>query len=221
MEETSRKAAFDPLDLNNYKVEKLPKMQKSKMEQWMARLGLPLALLSFVFIYWFCHIGFIDNLNVGALTAKAQARMNAIGLDAFLRSNYAMLAIFVASLILWITEAIPNYLTSLLVILGIVLTGVTTQKEALAQLGGSGGDIGLGQHGDAFLLRVQQSHHLAGLALPFNGHILVQIRQIGQGSTLELYAHQPHPQPLYLRHHSEGDHNAAYLYGSVCHLRSI
>ena len=64
MEETSRKAAFDPLDLNNYKVEKLPKMQKSKMEQWMARLGLPLALLSFVFIYWFCHIGFIDNLNV-------------------------------------------------------------------------------------------------------------------------------------------------------------
>ena len=83
----------------------------------MARLGLPLALLSFVFIYWFCHIGFIDNLNVGALTAKAQARMNAIGLDAFLRSNYAMLAIFVASLILWITGASPNYLTSLLVVL--------------------------------------------------------------------------------------------------------
>ena len=135
MEEKSIKEVFDPLDLNNYKVEKLPKMQKSKMEQWMARLGLPLALISFVFIYWFCHIGFIDNLNVGALTAKAQARLNAIGLDAFLRSNYAMLAIFVASLILWITEAIPNYLTSLLVILGIVLTGVTTQKDALAQLG--------------------------------------------------------------------------------------
>ena len=46
-----------------------------------------------------------------------------------------MLAIFVAAIILWITEAIPNYLTSLLVILGIVLCGVTTDKTAYAQLG--------------------------------------------------------------------------------------
>ena len=46
-----------------------------------------------------------------------------------------MLAIFVAAIILWITEAIPNYLTSLLVILSIVLTGVTTEKTAFAQLG--------------------------------------------------------------------------------------
>ena len=33
------------------------------------------------------------------------------------------------------TEAIPNYLTSLVIILAIVLTGVTTQKVAFAQLG--------------------------------------------------------------------------------------
>lgn len=46
-----------------------------------------------------------------------------------------MLAIFVAGLILWMTEAIPNYLTSLVIILAIVLTGVTTQKVAFAQLG--------------------------------------------------------------------------------------
>lgn len=126
---------FDPLDLNNYKIEKLPQMQKSKFEIWMAKLGLPIALLVFIFIYWGCHIGFIDNLNPDALTAKAAKRLGDIGPAAFLRSNYAMLAIFAASLVLWITEAIPNYLTSLLVILGIVLTGVTGQKEALAQLG--------------------------------------------------------------------------------------
>ena len=30
-------ATFDPLDMNNYKVEKLPKMQKSSFEKWMAR----------------------------------------------------------------------------------------------------------------------------------------------------------------------------------------
>ena len=45
------KAVFDPLDMNNYKVEKLPKMQKSKFEVWMARLGGPLAIIAFV---WIC-----------------------------------------------------------------------------------------------------------------------------------------------------------------------
>ena len=38
--------AFDPLDMNNYKVEKLPKMQKSNFEIWMARLGGPLAIIA-------------------------------------------------------------------------------------------------------------------------------------------------------------------------------
>ena len=128
-------STFDPLDMNNYKVEKLPKMQKSNFEKWMARLGGPLAIIAFVVIYWCCHIGFIDNLNTEMLTEKALKRCNDIGFEEFLRTNYAMLAIFVAGLILWMTEAIPNYLTSLFIILGIVLCNVTTQKEALAQLG--------------------------------------------------------------------------------------
>ena len=123
---------FDPLDMNNYKIEKLPKMQKSKFEVWMARLGGPLAILAFVWICWFCHIGFIDNLNPDGLAATAQKRLGMLGLDGFIRANYAMLAIFVASLILWMTEAIPNYLTSLILILGTdtqlywqVVSGVT------------------------------------------------------------------------------------------------
>ena len=127
--------AFDPLNMDNYKIEKLPKMQKSKFEIWMARLGAPLALIAFVWICWFCHIGFIDHLDQSLLAASAQKRLAALGLDGFIRANYAMLAIFVASLILWLTEALPNYLTSLLLILLTVLLGVTTQKEALAQLG--------------------------------------------------------------------------------------
>ena len=134
--DTETKAArFDPLDMGNYKVEKLPRMQKSKFEVWMARLGGPLAIAAFVWICWFCHIGFIDNLDTSTLAATAQKRLDALGLDGFIRANYAMLGIFVASLILWITEALPNYLTSLILILFVVLFGVTTQKEALAQLG--------------------------------------------------------------------------------------
>ena len=70
---------FDPLDMNNYKVEKLPKMQKSKFEVWMARLGGPLAIIAFVWICWFCHIGFIDNLDTGTLAATAQKRLGVLG----------------------------------------------------------------------------------------------------------------------------------------------
>ncbi len=127
--------AFDPLDMNNYKVEKLPKMSKSKFEVWLARLGGPLAIIAFVWICWFCHIGFIDNLDTTGIAASAQKRLAVLGPDGFIRANYAMLAIFVSSLILWITEALPNYLTSLILILFTVLFSVTTQKEALAQLG--------------------------------------------------------------------------------------
>ena len=111
-EETGIPEAFDPLDMNNYRIEKLPKMQKSTFEKWMAIAGGPLAILAFVLFNWVIDIDFL----------KTQAEAS-------------MLAIFVAGLILWMTEAIPNYLTSLVIILAIVLTGVTSQKVAFAQLG--------------------------------------------------------------------------------------
>ena len=127
---------FDPLDMNNYKVEKLPKMEKSGFEKWMARLGGPLAILVFVLLYWLVDIPFLDNITADTLTGdKAIKRLNDIGLTDFIRSNYAMLAIFAAAIVLWVSEAIPNYLTSLLLILGVVLTNVMPQKEAFAQLG--------------------------------------------------------------------------------------
>ncbi len=170
---TKKEATFDPLDMNNYKLEKLPKMQKSGFEKILQRIGGPLAILAFVFIYFFADISFINNIDTNKETTtlaegavkrydemykKAEKKI-AVVVDAsgketkhdlsdaeqqqltadthnrFLHINYAMLAIFVAAIILWITEAIPNYLTSLIVILMIVLTGVTSDKEAYAQLG--------------------------------------------------------------------------------------
>ena len=65
---------FDVLDMNNYKVEKLPKMEKSGFEKWMARLGGPLAALVFVLLYWVVDIPFIDNLDPSKLDKKAKAR---------------------------------------------------------------------------------------------------------------------------------------------------
>ena len=133
--ELEQEQALDPLDMNNYKVEKLPKMEKSGFEKWMARLGGPIAAIVFVLIYWVIDIPLFDNLDFSGLSSKAQARLNVIGEAAFIRACYAMLAIFCASIILWITEAVQSYLTSLMVILGVIICGVTTQKDAFAQLG--------------------------------------------------------------------------------------
>ena len=121
--------------MNNYKIEKLPKMQKSGFERKMQRFGGPLAILVFILLYYFVRIPFLDNLDTGSLTGAAAKRFGELGLGDFIRANYAMLAIFVAAIVLWITEAIPNYLTSLIVILSIVLTNITTDKVAYAQLG--------------------------------------------------------------------------------------
>lgn len=135
MSTNGRPADFDPLDMNNYKIERLPKMQKSGFEKWMAIVGGPLAILIFILIYWVIDIPFLNTVSVDGLDKTAMGRFEILGYEAFVKINYAMLAIFAASIILWITEAVPNYLTSLLVIFGIVICGVTTEKTAFAQLG--------------------------------------------------------------------------------------
>ena len=124
---------YDPMDMNNYKIEKLPKMQKSGFERLLQRLGGPLAVAVFALIYWVGDFSFLASIAPETLTGAAAKRFAELGEASFTRINYAMLAIFAASIILWISEAIPNYLTSLIVILAIVLTGVTTDKTAYAQ----------------------------------------------------------------------------------------
>ena len=125
----------DPLNMNNYRIEQLPNRPKSVFEKWMVNIGAPLAIIAFVLLYWCIDISFLNNINTESLTDSALKRFKEIGAEGFMRINYAMLAIFIASVILWITEAVPNYLTSLFVIIGIVLTGVTSQQTAYAQLG--------------------------------------------------------------------------------------
>ena len=126
---------FDVLDMKNYRMEKLPKREKSKFEQFLMRIGGPLAIISFVLILFVLKIPFLDNLDASNLSESAHNNLNNIGLEKFIFSNKAMLAIFVSSLILWITEAIPNYLTSLILIIALVLTQVLPEQVAYAQLG--------------------------------------------------------------------------------------
>ncbi len=131
----NKSSRFDPLDMSNYRIEKLPVREKSGVEKLLERIGFPLALISFCLILFVFDIPYLSHIDPGILGKKALAQYERLGAAEFSRINIAMTAIFVAAVILWITEAIPNYLTSLLVIIAIVLTGVTSERETYAQLG--------------------------------------------------------------------------------------
>ncbi len=113
--------ALDPLDMRNYGLEKL---QEIKPGRWMARaklVGFPLGILSFLFFHfrWCGPIGFFEAAtgvaNIGHL--------------------YTVTGLFVFSLILWMTEAIPSYLTSFIVIVSTILFGVLKMRPTFAYLG--------------------------------------------------------------------------------------
>ena len=127
---------FDFLDMNNYCIEKLPKRDKSKFEKWLAVLGPILALIAFILFAYIIKLPFLESINSSELVSEtAKKAYDKLGSAVFIRNNEYMLAIFIASIILWMTEAIPNYLTSLMLIISLVLTGVLSEKVAYAQLG--------------------------------------------------------------------------------------
>ncbi len=134
--ENPERGVFDPLDMQNYRIEKLPKRAKGTIERLLAIIGIPLAILSFLLLAFVVRVPFLQNIDPDQLiSAAAKKAYESLGAEGFMRTNVMMLAIFVAALILWITEAIPNYLTSLIIIISLVLSGVLPEKEAYAQLG--------------------------------------------------------------------------------------
>ena len=127
---------FDPLDMGNYRIEKLPKRSKTGFEKALALAGVPLAAVTFLLLGFVVKLPFLEQIDAARLVeASAKKAFTAIGAEAFIRSNYLMLAVFAAAIILWMTDALPNYLTSLIVIVSLVLSGVLSEKEAYAQLG--------------------------------------------------------------------------------------
>ena len=112
--------AFDPLDLRNYSLEKLPQI---KGGAWMERfkfVGVPIGILLFLYF----DLRWCGTIEMFETQTKVPAA-----------NCYAALGIFVSSLFLWLSEAIPNYLTSFLIIVVAVLTGVMKMRPAFAMLG--------------------------------------------------------------------------------------
>ncbi len=127
---------FDPLDMRNYRVERLPKREKSNFEKWLGIIGIPLSIISFLLIAFVIDLSFLQNLQLESLVSKgARAEFEKVGAEVFSQRNAYMLAIFLGAIILWMTQAIPSYQTSLILIILLVLTGVLPEKQAYAQLG--------------------------------------------------------------------------------------
>ena len=125
----------DALDMSNYRIDRLPKRERSTTEVWMARAGIPLALFSFVLFGFFWTPEFLLVFNAEILPDRALSVLEEVGRDEMIRRNAFMLGVFLVGMILWTAQSIPNYLTSLIVIILLVFTGVLTEREAYAQLG--------------------------------------------------------------------------------------
>jgi len=128
-------AVFDPLDMSHYRIDKLPKRNKGKFERQLAKIGAPLAVIVFFLFAFIIDMPFLQNIDPTHLSKSAKVAFDKIGEVAFIRSNVFLAGIFLAGLILWMTEAIPNYLTSLILIAALVLFNVVPEKEAYANLG--------------------------------------------------------------------------------------
>ena len=126
---------YDPLDMSNYNLNKLPKREIKGFELFLRKIGGPLAALAFIYLYFFSDFGFLNNIDPATLTGRAREVFDEVGPVIFRSMNIGMMAIFIGAIILWMTEAVPNYLTSLILILAIVLTHVLPEVDAYHQLG--------------------------------------------------------------------------------------
>lgn len=101
----------DPLDLEKYKLSIVVERPRGRAERWMKRIGMPLGLIVFA------------ALLLMPLPA---------GLDA---PGRAALASFAFALIWWISEPVPTYVTSLMLMVALVFTGAWSEAEVLGVLG--------------------------------------------------------------------------------------
>ncbi len=100
MEKASIANEKDLFDMKNYRMDRLPIREKSKIETWLEFAGFPLALGLFILILFFLNIPFLENIDPSRLGKTAKAHFDTIGALSFSRANIAMLAIFVAAVVL-------------------------------------------------------------------------------------------------------------------------
>lgn len=111
---------FDPLDMRNYSLEKFKDINSGVWAERIKFIGIPLAILSFLYF----ELRLCGSIEMFDTQTKVPAA-----------ACYSTCGIFLATLILWLTESIPNYLTSMIAIVMVILTGVMKMKPAFAEFG--------------------------------------------------------------------------------------
>ena len=102
--QTAADQANDPLDMNSYSLNKMPKRPLTPVGKFFRIWGLPIAAVLFVLT------AYVFQFPI--LNPKQQI----------------MFGLFATALFLWVSEAVPNYVTSMLLICGLILTGTLKAK---------------------------------------------------------------------------------------------
>ena len=124
-----------------------------------------------------------------------------------------MLAVFVGAMILWITEAVPNYLTSLILIIALVLTNVISETDAYHQLGHRVMWLNILSFVLASMLVKTQ------VAKRFALWLIVRFGKNASSDLPQLHRHQRRALGVHLGHHRQGRHPVADLHGDRGGLR--
>jgi len=101
----------DPLDLDSINLSKISEKKITPSEKWMKYLGLPLGIIIFLILY---YMPLPEGLSL---------------------SGKGAIAVFSLALVWWVAEPVPNYVTSLLLMALLVLTGIRKEDDVLGALG--------------------------------------------------------------------------------------
>lgn len=99
------------LDLDRHKLSVIPKKKATPSERWMKYLGFPLGMIAFLMIYYM----------------ETPAGLSS--------SGQAVMASFALALIWWVSEPIPTFVTSLILMILLVCLDGWDQKNVLAVFG--------------------------------------------------------------------------------------
>jgi solute carrier family 13 (sodium-dependent dicarboxylate transporter), member 2/3/5 len=112
---------FDPLDMRNYELEKLQEIKAGPIMAKARLIGVPLAIVAFLFF----HFQWSGPIEIFETQTKVKA----------VSHLYSATGVFAFSLILWMTESIPSYLTSFIIIVAVILLDIMPMRAAFAYLG--------------------------------------------------------------------------------------
>jgi hypothetical protein len=78
----------DPLDMHQYRIERLPKREKGPIEKWLALSGPFLALAAFVLFAFVIKLPFLQSIGSSdVVTSTAKEVFQKVGAEKFIRNN--------------------------------------------------------------------------------------------------------------------------------------